>query len=518
MAASPEVQEIKRKLKIAREKRTPWESPYQDCYDFALPGRSGFSTRSPGNSTAPEIFDETAVVGVQEFASRIQAGLIPNYSRWADLVAGPEIEEDKRSEVNKALEVITEYVFEILNNSNFAQEANETLIDIALGTACLEVEEGDATTPIIFTAVPLPELLLDAGPDDRLDHIFRCRSVRFSLLEQAFPGCKVPADLNKSHNKDNDPLLEVVECVYRDYDNKAAETYEYEVLLPASDDIIKSETYSGIGSCPYIAFRWSKVAGEVWGRGPLLNTMPAVKTANMVVQMVLENAQLAIAGIYTAEDDGVLNPANIRLVPGTIIPISPGSSGLKSIGSAGDFNVSQLVLSDMRQNIKKALFNDTLGPTDKTPMSATEVSQRMADLSRQIGSAFGRLQSEFVNRVLQRVVHILKKQGRITLPRVDGHEIKINAASPLSRAQDFEDVQRVQQFCSAIAAIYGPQMVNLYTDGAETAKYLQGKYGVPEKIVRNDQQRAELAQQMSQLQESAAPPMEGAMNGAGIGA
>ena len=79
--------------------------------------------------------------------------------------------------------------------------------------------------------------------------------------------------------------------------------------------------------------------------------------------------------------------------------------------------VSDLVLRDMRTNIKKALYNEMLGtPNEKTPMSATEVAERMADLSRQIGSAFGRLQAELVNPVLQRVVYILKKQGRIKIP------------------------------------------------------------------------------------------------------
>ena len=44
----------------------------------------------------------------------------------------------------------------------------------------------------------------------------------------------------------------------------------------------------------------------------------------------------------------------------------------------------------MRTNIKKALYNDMLGvANEKTPMTATEVAERMADLSRQIGAAFG---------------------------------------------------------------------------------------------------------------------------------
>mgnify|MGYP003638210096 CR=1 FL=1 len=59
----------------------------------------------------------------------------------------------------------------------------------------------------------------------------------------------------------------------------------------------------------------------------------------------------------------------------------------------------------MRTNIKKALYNDMLGnANEKTPMSATEVAERQADLSRQIGAAFGRLQSELVTPVTSTLV------------------------------------------------------------------------------------------------------------------
>ena len=40
-------------------------------------------------------------------------------------------------------------------------------------------------------------------------------------------------------------------------------------------------------------------------------------------------------------------------------------------------------------------------------MKCTEVSERMADLSKQIGSSFGRLQSEFINPLLKRIIRIL---------------------------------------------------------------------------------------------------------------
>jgi len=80
-----------KKYETARTQRTPFEDLFQECYDYALPQREGFYFNAPGQRRDDRIFDETAVVGVQEFASRLQSGLVPNFARWSDLVAGSEV-------------------------------------------------------------------------------------------------------------------------------------------------------------------------------------------------------------------------------------------------------------------------------------------------------------------------------------------------------------------------------------------------------------------------------------------
>ena len=51
---------------------------------------------------------------------------MPNYARWADFVAGSEIPKEDQKDVNEVLDTVTEYVFEVLQNSNFSQEVHET--------------------------------------------------------------------------------------------------------------------------------------------------------------------------------------------------------------------------------------------------------------------------------------------------------------------------------------------------------------------------------------------------------
>jgi Trp operon repressor len=475
-----------------------WKEKFEEAYEYTMPQRESFFEETPGSRRTDKIFDETAVVGIQEFASRLQAGMTPTFARWADFEAGSEIPEEMRPSINEELDTITAYVFEILQSSNFNTEVHEAFMDLAIGTGCLLVEEGDAVNPLKFNAIPLPRLTLNNGPDNKIDQIFRTRYVDYEDLQTVYPRGLIPVEvLQRSKNSRSKCL--VIEGTMRLYDEPNVEKYRYCVVLPKEKVMIEERILEGNSSNPYIVFRWNKASGEVYGRGPVFNAMAAIKTTNLTVELILQNAQMAVSGIYTFEDDGVINPDNIQLVPGSLIPVSPGSKGLVPIAGAGDFNVAQLILSDMRQNIKKALYMEALGKPEGTPMSATEVSERMADLSRQIGSSFGRLQSEFVTPLLKRIIRILTKQGRIELPRIDGKEVKVVPRSPLAKAQHQQDVADVTRFNEIIGMTFGPQMLNMIVKQDEVAKYLAEKMNLPEKLIRDPAEQQELANQLQSM-------------------
>ena len=494
------VKQLLKRYEHAKSIKDQWNGTFEECYEYALPQRESFYTETRGRRRTDRIFDETAVVGVQEFASRLQAGIVPNFARWADFVAGSEVPKDQQKEVNLVLDGVTEYVFEILQQSNFSQEVHESFLDIALGTGILLVEEGDAVNPIRFKAIPLPHAVLTSGHDDRVDHIFRKRMIRMKELQVAYPNADLSEKMMVEMSKNPDKECEIIEVCYRNHYNIKEEEHHFCAISKEYEHKIYQETYKGLGSNPYIVYRWSKCAGEVYGRGPLQLALPAIKTANLVVELILENAQMAISGMYQVEDDGVVNVDNISLIPGTIIPKAAGSQGLVPIAPAGNFNVSDLVLRDMRTNIKKALYNDMLGnPNEKTPMSATEVAERQADLSRQIGAAVGRLQSELVTPLLQRVVYILKKQGRIKIPLVNGREVKVDSSSPLAQAQHQQDVSTIDRFLAMMQGRVGPELTNILVNQPSVAKYIAKKLGIPEELIRSEEEMQAAAQQMQQM-------------------
>jgi len=494
------------RAKIARVK---FEPLFEECYEYALPMRQSFYTETIGQRRDDKIFDESAVVGTQEFASRLQSGLVPNFARWADFVAGSEIPPEQQDQVNNQLDEVTDYVFEVIQNSNFGQEVHESFMDLAVGTGVLLVEEGNAVSPVRFNAIPLPSVYLDTGPDDQIDHIYRCRELKNTSIPIAYPKAVLGEKTLRAVASQPESKTKILEVICKNYENINEDRFDFYVVNESDKEIIYYEQFRGAGSNPFVCFRWSKASGEIWGRGPLINALSAIKTTNLTIELVLENAQMAISGIYQMDDDGIINTDTINLVPGTIIPKAMGSAGLQPIQNAGNFDVANIVLNDMRNNIKRALYNDMLGDPNRTPASATEVAERMADLSRRIGSAFGRLQAEMVQPVLQRVVYILKKQGRIELPSINGREVKIRSVSPLAQAQANQDISAVSRYLQLVGTSFGPEVLNILINSEDVAVYLAKKFGVPDTLVRDKVEREQLlqaAQQYAQAQQQGEVP------------
>src|SRR3546814_4077959 len=74
---------------------------------------------------------------------------------------------------------------------------------------------------------------------------------------------------------------------------------------------------------PYMVPRWSKDAGEIYGRSPGWNALPDQKMLNEMSRTVLKAAQKAVDPPLMVADDGVLMP--LRTHPGGINVVRAGA-------------------------------------------------------------------------------------------------------------------------------------------------------------------------------------------------
>lgn len=487
------VSEHLKKLKArAVRKRQPWLSIFQEIYDYVFPYRDGFFSDTEGRRKTDYIYDQTAVVGTPRFASQIQHGLFPPQGSSFLLGPGVDIPPVQRTRLlQDQFNKISEAFHQELRASNFETELHEGCQDLAIGTMTLMMEAGTYPGEIRFTSVPHNNLYILPGGNDRVGMWDYEQELSYAEIAETWPRSQPNPAMAQALRSQPDGKVKIDQITVSDQSSQFEERYDYYLWCENHRCVLDHYSYSGRGSCPWITTRWSKTSTEVWGRGPLLQCLPSIKTVNLVVQMVLENAELAIAGVFAYDDDGVFNPDNMRIEPGTFIPRMPGSK-VEPLQSPARFDVSTLVLNDERMNIKKALFIDELDSEGLTPKSAEEISQRMADKARNMGSVSGRLKHELMDPLVDRLVYLNRKWGLLDMPDVDGKKVRAIPTSPLLRIQDQAEISNFVQYIQVMNGTLGPGISQAALDQVKTIEWLGLKFGIPNELNNTPQQMRQI--------------------------
>ena len=478
-----DVQEIYAKYKKAVNKRYAWESTWEECYEFALPQRE--SVFSMASSKINRLYDGTAPDCVDQLSALMLSEMTPPWGRWFQLTAGTDLTNAEKSQIAPTLENISDTLQAHFDRSNFALEIHQCYLDlITVGTACLLFEEAPVgyASAFRFLCVPLSEICLDEGPSGRLDCTFRKSQMDYLTLKNRFPSFELPDKTVRTLIKD-DIKISVIESVIP----RVNGGYTYSVFLEPDNQhdllkgippLLKENVFS---TSPFISFRWVKAPGEVYGRSPVMKALPDIKTANKVVELILKNASIAVTGIWLAEDDGVLNPANIKLTPGAIIPKAVGSKGLTPLESPGKFDVSQLMIEDLRSHIRHALLGDKLGQLDQERMTATEVRERSAQMMRVLGATYGRLQTELLMPLVERAGALLRRRGEIPDIFIDGRLLKVAYKSTRAQDQALQDADNALTWFNTIAKMGNDVFQNINVP--VFIKWLGEKLNVPADIM-----------------------------------
>ena len=508
-------EDIIKRAEIAQRKKDEFESLYRDAYEFALPQRQLYGHwegQSQGAKKMARVFDSTAINSTQRFANRLQSGIFPPQRKWCRLEPGQDIPKERHAEAMAILDLYNEKMFTVIKQSNFDIACGEFLLDLAVGTAGMLVLPGDDVQPINFIPVPMFLISYEEGANGAVDKVYRRMRMKGEAITQQWKDAKIPESVAQRIATKPTDDVELLEATVYDQDRG---DWSYHVIDKTSKEEI---VFRKMKTSPWIISRYSKVAGEVYGRGPLLTALPDIKTLNKTLELVLKNASLAISGVYTAADDGVLNPSTVKLVPGAIIPVArnggPQGESLKPLARSGDFNVSQIIIQDLRANIKRTLLDESLPPDNMSARSATEVVERMKELAQNLGSAFGRLINETMIPLVSRILSVMDERGLIDLPlQVNGLEVKVSPVAPLAMAQNMEEINNIVQFMQ-LTANFGAEG-QLAVKTGDLIDFLGDKLGVPSAVRNSPAERAFLMDEQRKLaqQDQMAMAMAGNQQG-----
>jgi len=512
---------VERRNRLASE-RTLWDEQWQEVNTFIIPRKANINvSRTTGEKVAQEKFSSVAGHAHEILSANLQGTLTSKSFRWFDLESPqlPDAAEDRM--LREWLDDVATELWRSFNRSNFHSQSHEMYLDVtATGTACLLLEEKEGPANqfngFVCTSHATGSYFIEEDYEGVVNAI--CLDINISAV-QAFGwfGDAVSEKIMKDLDDDPNTMHKFIHWVLPredrnsdkiDSKNKAYASVFIEIQ---TNGVVKE---SGYDEFPYLVPRWSKVSGEKYGRGPGTMALPDIKVLDKATELELSAWAKAIDPPYKAMDDGVVGDVDLRPNGVTIVR---DMNDIQVMESGARWDVNRIKLEEYRSSIRQTFFADQLElPASGPQMTATEVQARFELMNRVLGPTLGRIETEFLNRLIDRAFKIMARKDALPEPPdgIDIGAIDVNYVGPLARAQRSSEVQVTQQWLEIVAGIaqLDPQVLD--NVNADAITHEMGQWlNVPTKFLLDQKQvdgirkqraeRAQAEQKAAQQQQQA---------------
>ena len=511
---------VKRKGKLKAQRGT-WETHWQDLSNYVLPNSADFSLRrSKGDKRTTLLYDSTGVHANEMLAAGLHGMLTNPASNWFSL----RIKDDSQNiggdfEAKQWLEDTTNAVMAEISAPSvaFPSHIHEYYLSLcSIGTACMFVGEPATREGISFRSIHVDEIFIAENADGIIDTVFRSFKMTVRQIVQKWGEESLSPRIKRMYEKQEfEKEIDLLHCVYPredvDRSKKAA------TMLPVASVYIDEKEHhvlaeGGFDEMPYMVSRWAKTVGEVFGRSPAMTALPDIKMLQEIMKTTIKAAQKVVDPPLLVPDDGVLGP--IRTIPGGLNYYRASSGArIEPLLTGGNIGISYEMMTDLRERIRTTFFLDQLQFQGAPRMTATEVIERTERTLRLLGPTLGRLQSEFLGPMIERIYGVLSRGGRLPEPpqSVAEQELRIEYVSPLARAQRQSETQGIMRTLEFIGPIAGmdPQAAQVIK-GADTVRHIAELNGVPPMLLKSNEELMEEAKAQQEAQAAQQQMMQGA--------
>lgn len=479
--------------------RSTHETVWRDCLLHSWPLRAhGFAGEQidaiNGAGKRADLLDSTSTDAGNVLAAGIVGGMVPASQRWFGL------EADNVSDESKAwLDEAATVIWRNIHQSNFDSAAPECVTDmIGSGAFALYIEEDVEQGGYTFEWWPIGGVYFAASkPGGLVDTVLRAYKLTAEQCVSRFGEDMVSDNVRRQAENKPDELIELRWLIYPRKDRKPGSRFANNMPVASCTWEVSTKKLvreSGYHEMPVIIPRWSLIPDSPYGVGPMYDALPDIKQLNDLVFSENAAVDLAVSGMWIAEDDGVLNPKTIKVGPRKVI-VANSVDSMKELKSGSDFNVAFTKKEQLQLAIRRTLMADQLQPPTDPRMTATEWLGRVALLRQLLGPRFGRLQSEWLQPLIARCYGIALRAGVIGAPpqELRTRSAAVKFISPLARAQQLEEVAAMDRFeadLGATAAIK-PEALDLYK-WDEAKRHKASLLGVPLKFLNDEDELKEM--------------------------
>lgn len=458
-----------------------FKSILEDAYKYCCPRRY-----NQDYDATKDIYDSTAVYAVRSRAANTHDQLFPAFREWINEEAVSVFDDKEKQEIERQLKERRDRAHKAIELSNFHISIEDTLTDAIFSDGAILVFAGTPEAPLKFQAVDWDRFYTLNDMDGEPNNNFLLRKLSLNEIKYKWP----KADLSNFDKEQKE--LDVMDCYTYD---EVAKVYTYSVFIGEKQRILATEEKSS----PWVIFNQKIRRAAKSGWGPALDCMPNVRTTNQIEEYLLGNAAVAVSGMWQAEDDGVINPSNIKLAPGVVIPKAPGSKGLEPLVPGVSMNLTQFVLGEQKEDIKKSLQGSALPDFSQGVRSAQEYQLRDAEMKKtEIPDML--LLAQGSKRLVKRIFDILSSPQMISsafyckpVKTLEGKNVITAFTSPLIRLRGQIEMSQTIQTIATAAQLFGQAAYDILNSD-ELLRTYYAKNNLDPNLIRDEDDTEEYRQ------------------------
>jgi len=503
-----------------RQERQPWEPVWKDIQKYILPTRGCFDDVKPGDDIAIDhkaMLDGEPMDAALTLASGMMSGLTSPAMPWFSLgVADPEL--NGYQPVRVWADQVRDRMMTIFQRSNIYEGLYSVYEELGtFGTAALIVLE-DFDTVIRSMWFTIGEYCV--APDDlgRVRTFARSFWMSVENLIAKFGRENVSAnalrlfDSNHAHE-----LIKVNHLIEpndgRDPQRKNNRNLPYRSVYwedhAEADKILR---LSGFQQFPVLCPRWGvRTTTDSYGRGaPGWRALGDSKTLQAMNRDELR-------GLAKAVDPPIQAPERMK---GEIINALPG--GVTFFSGTQNERVTSLydIRPDLQQieygiaqrqyKISRYFYADLfkmLQQKTGPQMTAREIMERKEEKMTVLAPVLERVETELLDPLIERAFYIMLEAGLVPEPptELEGVELRVEYISVLAQAQKMVGTTGIEQFANFAGGLTAVQPNVLdKIDIDEMLEEYGTRVGVPPKILRSEEDVAQIRQQRAEAEQQAA--------------
>ena len=508
------------------QERESWKKDWRELSRYFLPRKCRFledGDRTNEGGLQRGSLDSTGIYALRDLAAGLHGGMTSPARPWFKLSL-QNSELDNAKDARLWLDEVERRMRDVLHRSNFYNAIHQQYEELAAFGTAFMFELPDARTGVRFHTLTIGEYCLDTDEHGRVDTVFRNMDMTLRQMVRKFGLDALPEGLRDLWRQQTNwnTRFNVVHAVFPrddrdmakiDARNKPWASIYYLDGHGAGHGAgyggevaphLLSE--GGYDEFPGFGVRWDVTGGDVYGRGPGMDTLPdCVLLQSMTTSMLKALHKEVDPPMIVAGDK-----KDINLLPGgvtfTNAMQNQGQGVYPALQLRHNIQGTAAAIGQIQNQVREGLFSSLfrmLLDSDRRNITAREVAAKEEEKMILIGPVLERLHDELLIPIVTRTFNIMAASNFLPgWPEELGEQpIKVDFVSLLAQAQKMVSTGAIERYVGFIGqcAQMNPEILDS-VDADKLADAYGDYLGVDAKIIRSQEEREQLREEREQTQ------------------